>query len=64
MRNFTNLIRHSPREMERPPACSHLALVPRWSNADDVGRGDRITSWLCSSCGETLTADATVEAKQ
>lgn len=60
MRNLTDLFRRrsfavADREDHQ---CPHMTLVPRWSNADDVGRGDRISSWVCSSCSESLPAEA------
>jgi hypothetical protein len=37
---------------EAPVACPHGVLIPRWDNAQDMGREDRISSYRCDSCGE------------
>jgi hypothetical protein len=42
--------------IEAPP-CPHIALVPRWENPEDMGKQDRVSSYTCSACGTTLTAD-------
>lgn len=37
--------------------CPHSALVPRWANAADMGKQDRISEYLCEACNSTLTPD-------
>jgi hypothetical protein len=43
--------------IEAPP-CPHTAMVPRWANAEDMGKQDRVTSFYCQACGETFTPEA------
>jgi len=40
---------------EETPECPHVALVPHWGNADDIGIEARATSYLCQSCSSTFT---------
>ena len=42
-------------EEEDAPPCPHVALSPRWENLDDMGREDRISSFVCQSCAEEFT---------
>jgi hypothetical protein len=35
-----------------PVECSHMQLVPRWANAEDMGKADKATEYICSACGE------------
>jgi hypothetical protein len=38
-------------EAEVPePACPHVALVPHWDSADDMGKSDRVNSYACEAC--------------
>jgi hypothetical protein len=46
--------------------CPHIVLMPRWSNADDVGDVDRVASYRCEACGTAFTlaeADALRETE-
>ena len=53
------------RQEERPageaevsePVCPHVALVPRWDSADDMGKPDRVTSYLCEGCQATFARE-------
>jgi hypothetical protein len=38
-----------------PPECTHSSLVARWDNPDDIGKEDKATEWLCSSCNKSFT---------
>jgi hypothetical protein len=45
----------------KPPAvvavqCPHTALVPRWANAEDMGKHERISGYQCQACGVTFSA--------
>jgi hypothetical protein len=31
-------------------ACPHLALVPRWDSVNDMGKPEKITSYICDGC--------------
>ena len=42
--------------VEAPP-CPHTAIVPRWANAEDMGKQDRVTSYYCQACGATFSAE-------
>jgi hypothetical protein len=35
--------------------CRHWELAPRWGNAADIGKNDRITHLVCANCGEEFT---------
>ena len=37
-------------------ACPHTTLIPRWANAEDMGHGERVSSYACDSCGQVFTA--------
>jgi transposase-like protein len=41
---------------ERIP-CPHTALTPRWNSVEDMGKEDRVTSYLCQACGSTFTPE-------
>lgn len=41
---------------EEPP-CPHVTLVPRWGNAADMGKEDRISEYACDTCGAHLSVD-------
>ena len=40
---------------ELPAECRHRELAPRWENADDIGKKDKITYLSCVSCGESFS---------
>ena len=52
-----NLFRKRPRhEAHGPPTeCSHWELAPRWDSATEIGDPERISHYLCTSCGETVS---------
>jgi hypothetical protein len=35
--------------------CAHRDLAPRWDNAADMGKKEKITSFTCSSCKESFS---------
>jgi len=37
------------------PTCPHAALIPRWDSADDIGKSDRISFYVCESCKSTFS---------
>lgn len=37
------------------PECAHGALVPRWDNAADMGKADRVSHYYCEGCGSTFS---------
>jgi hypothetical protein len=37
--------------------CPHSALVPRWADANDMGKEDRISEYLCEACNSMLTPE-------
>lgn len=49
------------------PECPHVALVPHWDSADDIGHADKVTRYECESCkasfgreeGERLRTEGT-----
>jgi hypothetical protein len=39
------------------PSCPHTAVVPRWADAADMGKADKVTSLYCQACGQTFTPE-------
>lgn len=39
------------------PACPHVALVPLWDSADDIGNADKVARYKCESCQEELSRE-------
>ncbi|MCY4391025.1 MAG: hypothetical protein OXE43_03115 [Chloroflexi bacterium] len=37
--------------------CPHVALVPMWDNADDIGHEDKASRYDCGTCGSSFTPD-------
>jgi hypothetical protein len=45
-------------EAEVPePVCPHVALVPHWDSADDMGKSDRVSSYVCEACHATFSRE-------
>ena len=42
---------------EIPEECSHWELAPRWDNAADMGKKDKITSYTCTLCRESVSLE-------
>ena len=36
------------------PECPHVALVPHWDSAGDMGKADNVTSYSCEACKGTF----------
>ena len=36
------------------PECPHVALVPHWDSAGDMGKADKVTSYSCEACKGTF----------
>jgi hypothetical protein len=43
--------------LELPAECFHPELAPRWDNAEDIGKKDRIVSFTCNTCKGELTPE-------
>lgn len=39
-----------PASESTPVECPHLALVPRWDSAEDMGKSERISHYYCEGC--------------
>ena len=39
------------------PECPHVALVPFWDSADDMGKTDKISRYECESCKLAFTRE-------
>ena len=39
------------------PRCPHVALVPRWDTAADIGVMERATHFVCEACSQDFTPD-------
>ena len=37
--------------------CPHTALVPRWDDAQDMGKQDKISGYSCEGCGEIFSPE-------
>jgi hypothetical protein len=48
--------------VELPP-CPHTALAPRWEAAEDMGKMDKVSSYLCQACGATLTPEEAAKTR-
>ena len=45
---------------EEPPVqevCPHGSLVPRWDEPADLGNNEKVSRYLCESCGATLSRE-------
>jgi hypothetical protein len=45
----------APVVADLPADCRHWELAPRWGNAEDIGRKDRVTHLTCTNCGESFS---------
>ena len=36
------------------PQCPHVALVPHWDSADDIGHSEKVSRYECESCKATF----------
>jgi hypothetical protein len=43
------------------PPCPHVTLVPHWDSAEDIGKQDKATSFICDACDQSFTPQ---EARQ
>lgn len=46
----------SRRVAPTPVECPHLALVPRWANAEDMGKKALVSGYFCTGCSQTFSA--------
>jgi transposase-like protein len=37
--------------------CPHVALVPHWDSADDMGKSDKVSSYVCEACQATFSRE-------
>ena len=37
--------------------CPHTTMVPRWDNADDIGKADRVSAYHCEGCNKLFTRE-------
>lgn len=49
--------REQPAVSTEPP-CPHTTLTPRWDSVADMGKDDKVTSYMCESCQGSFTAAA------
>ena len=53
MKLFGNLLAKDKSEVHVPP-CPHRAIAPRWDNAEDMGKHEKISCYVCTACGQLL----------
>lgn len=39
------------------PECPHVALVPHWNLAEDIGHADKVVRYECESCKASFGRD-------
>ena len=39
------------------PECPHVALVPHWDSAEDIGHGEKVTRYECESCKASFSRE-------
>lgn len=37
--------------------CPHVALVPRWDSADDMGKTELVSRYVCEACNATFSRE-------
>lgn len=47
-----------------PPVCGHTTLVPRWDNAEDMGKAEKVSAYRCESCGEDFAPAEAQEIRE
>ncbi|MEX1022064.1 MAG: hypothetical protein WD058_02845 [Dehalococcoidia bacterium] len=47
--------RQNEARTEPPLDCPHGTMIPRWDEAADMGKQDKISSYRCESCSQELT---------
>jgi len=45
------------REEPPVPVCPHVTLVPRWDSADDIGKPEKVTSFICEGCQASFSRE-------
>jgi len=45
------------------PECGHVTVVPRWDNAEDMGKSDKVTVYHCEGCNTDFTPSELDEAR-
>jgi hypothetical protein len=43
--------------VELPKECGHFQLAPKWDQAADIGKADRIVSLTCTVCQKIFTPE-------
>lgn len=49
---------------EEIPVCPHISLLPRWDDAESIGRNDRATYWVCASCEQEFTPEEVLDLRR
>ena len=39
------------------PVCPHVTLVARWDSADDIGKPEKVSSFICESCQTSFSRE-------
>ena len=39
------------------PVCPHVTLVPRWDSADDMGKREKVSSFICEGCQASFSRE-------
>lgn len=47
----------APEAAAPEPVCPHIALVPFWDSADDMGNSEKVARYKCESCQEEFSRE-------
>jgi hypothetical protein len=65
MRLLRNILHERRPQVALEVPCPHTALVPRWGNAEDMRKRERVSAYFCTGCNQTLSVlDAQAAARQ
>lgn len=39
------------------PVCPHVTLVPRWDSAGDIGKSEKVSSFICVGCQASFSRE-------
>lgn len=39
------------------PVCPHVALIPHWESADDLGKPEKTSHYICQACNTSFSRE-------